>query len=131
MQAKHGNYHLDTWDDGFGPLWVLVESLGPIGVIRAQTWGDAWSAAVDEILPDADPNDPDTYARSYDESADPEDLAEGCHYRGSGIPSNPKLRSPIAREDLNGCRLVPLDEWNRDAMVRCGMQPIDVELPAE
>lgn len=99
---------LRTWDDGFGPLWLYVESLGPVGVVRARTWGEAYACVVDEIMDDADPSDPDTYARSYDESAEEGELAEGCSYRG-GIPLNPALRSPIAREDLNGSRLVRLD----------------------
>ncbi len=100
---------LRTWDDGFGPLWVYVDSLGPVGVVRARTWEDAYACVVDEIMDDADPTDPDTYARSYDERAEENELAEGCSYRGSGVPSNPDLRSPIARGDLNGSRLVRLD----------------------
>jgi hypothetical protein len=69
---------------------------------------------VDEILDDADPTDPDSFARSYNETADPEELAEGVHWRGSGIPSNPGLSSPMASEDLNGCRLVRVDVDGRD-----------------
>ena len=102
-------HNLRTWDDGFGPLWVYLESFGPVGVVRARTWEDAYACVVDEIMDDADPSDPDTYARSYDETAEDGELAEGCYYRGSGVPSNPALRSPIAREDLNGSRLVRLD----------------------
>lgn len=93
---------LPMWDEAFGELWLYVESLGIVGVIRAQSWEEAYECAVDELMSDADPEDPDTYARSYDPSADPEDLAEGCHYRSSGEPSNPALSSHIACEDLNG-----------------------------
>ena len=101
---------LRTWDDGFGPLWVYVETLGPVGVVRARTWEEACACVVDEIMDDADPMDPDTYARSYDPDAEEWDLAEGCHYRGSGVPSNPRLHSPLAREDLNGSDLVRADK---------------------
>ena len=100
---------LPTWDDGFGFLWLYVESLGVMGVIRAETFEDAYSSAVDEIMADADPADPETYATSYDPSADPAELAEGHHYRGSGTPSNPLLTSTIAQEDLNYSNIVPLN----------------------
>lgn len=49
----HG-HSLRTYDDGFGPLWVVVNSLGPIGVIRARTWESAYGIAEDEIFPEAD-----------------------------------------------------------------------------
>ena len=107
--GKPTSIELRTWDDGFGPLWVYLESLGPVGVVRARTWEDAYACVVDEIMDDADPSDPDTYARSYDETAEEGELAEGCTCRANGVPSNPALRSPIAREDLNGSRLVRLD----------------------
>lgn len=89
------------WDDGFGPLWVYRESLGVLGVVRAQTWHDAWECVVDEILADADMDDPD----NFDEDGCP---AEGVHWRGSGVPSNDGLDSPLAREDPNGSLLEPL-----------------------
>ena len=109
VDGNQTTHNLRTWDDGFGPLWVYLESLGPVGVVRARTWEDAYACVVDEIMDDADPSDPDTYARSYDETAEEGELAEGCTYRANGVPSNPALHSPIAREDLNGSRLVRLD----------------------
>lgn len=92
----------DSWDDGYGPLWVYRETLGVVGVVRAKTWDDAYSCAEDELMDDADPDDPDTYAASYDRDADPEDLAEGVSYRSSGVPSNPRLTSYLYQYDLNG-----------------------------
>ena len=99
---------LRTYDDGFGKLWVVMESLGPIGVIRAKTWEAAHEIAIDAILDDADPNDPDTYARSYDEDAEEGELAEGCYWRSSGTPTDNGLKSPIAQEDLNHCAIIRL-----------------------
>lgn len=96
---------LPMWDECFGELWLYVESLGIVGVIRAQSWEEAYECAIDELMHDADPSDPDTYARSYDPSAQEGELAEGCHYRGNGEPSNPALSSPIACEDLNGSQV--------------------------
>lgn len=108
--ATYGDpgYKLRTWDDGWGTLWLYSESLGPVGIVRASTWEEAYSCVIDEIMDDADPEDPDTYARSYDPSAAADTLAEGCHWRSSGEPSNEGLHSPIAQEDLNGSLLEPL-----------------------
>lgn len=41
------------YDDGFGPLWVLRDSLGVSGIVRARTWEDAYAIAEDEIFPEA------------------------------------------------------------------------------
>jgi len=98
-------YPIAIWDEGFGPLWVYRESLGVMGVVRASTWEEAYECVVDEIMLDADPEDPSTYARDYDEDAEEGELAEGVHYRSSGVPSNPNRTSYLAAEDLNGSAL--------------------------
>lgn len=109
-------YALPVWDEGFGPLWVYFETLGPVGVVRAKTWEEAWECVVDEIMADVD------------DEADPENfdsdgnLAECLHYRGCGTPSNPQLKSMIAAEDPNGSRLVSINdplcaEWGIEANV--------------
>ena len=95
-----GQYQLRIWDDSFGPLWIYRETLGPVGIVRAQTWYDAHECVVDEIMDDGDMDD------AHDESGE---LWEGYHYRGNGIPSNPALKSPVAAEDLNGSSLTLLD----------------------
>lgn len=99
---------LRLWDEGSGDVFVYFETLGPVGVVRADSWEEAWECVVDEVMDDADPADPDSYARSYDETADEGELAEGVHYRSNGVPSNPALQSALAREDLNGAGLIPL-----------------------
>ena len=89
---------LRIWDDGFGPLWVYSETLGPVGVVRARTWEDAHEFAVDEIMDDGDMSDPDN-------QPEPDGtLPEGLHHRG-GVPCNDGLVSNLAREDLNGSTL--------------------------
>lgn len=92
------------WDEGWGKLWIYRESLGPIGIVRAHTWEEAYQYVVDEIMDDADESNPDSYARSYDKTADEGELAEGVQYR-SGVPSNDGLNSDLAQEDLNGSSL--------------------------
>ncbi len=38
------------YDDGFGSLWAYRESLGIVGIVRAQTYEAAWDCVLDEIL---------------------------------------------------------------------------------
>ena len=41
------------YDDGIGPLWLYQSADFDFGVIRAQTWEDAYECVEDEILPRA------------------------------------------------------------------------------
>lgn len=53
--AKYGSgYEIQTYDGGFGPLWISRNSLGINGIVRAQTWEDAYSICEDEFFPEAD-----------------------------------------------------------------------------
>lgn len=52
-QFNHGT-PIQTYDDGFGPLFILRDSMGVQGIIRAQTWEDAYGIAEDEMFPDCD-----------------------------------------------------------------------------
>jgi len=119
MKATYGGHELPTWDEGSGPVWVYMESLGPVGVVRAETWEEAWECVVDEIMGDADVDDPDTWQSGRPDI--PRELAEGCYWRGCGVPSNPHRTSPIAAEDLNGSFLIRLealdDEWREKLTV--------------
>lgn len=47
-------YEISTYDDGFGPLWISRNSIGINGIVRAQTWEDAYSICEDELFPEAD-----------------------------------------------------------------------------
>ena len=98
VKSRFGN-DIRFWDEGFGPLYVYRETLGVVGVVRAMSWHDAWECVVDEIMCDADPKDPDNHPDQYG------NLPEGIHWRGSGVPSNEGLESPVAAEDLNGSSL--------------------------
>lgn len=46
-------YEIQTYDDGFGPLWISRNSLGINGIARAQTWYDAYGICEDEFFPEA------------------------------------------------------------------------------
>lgn len=45
---------LPIYDDGFGPLWIHRDSMGISGIVRAQTWSDAYSICEDEFLPECE-----------------------------------------------------------------------------
>ncbi len=45
---------IPVYDDGYGPLWVLQAPLGIVGIVRAQTWEDAYSIAEDEFFPECE-----------------------------------------------------------------------------
>jgi hypothetical protein len=92
------------WDEGWGPLWVYRETLGVVGVVRARTWEEAHECVVDEIMCDADLDDPDNQP---DEQGN---LPEGLHWRSNGVPSQEGLSSPLAAEDLNGSLLDALTD---------------------
>ena len=52
--AMHGNYEIPVYDDGFGQLYILRDSLGIRGICRARNWETAYEICEDEILPEAD-----------------------------------------------------------------------------
>lgn len=59
--SEFGN-PIKVWDDGSGPLWAYQESLGIVGIIRAQTWEKAYECMLDSILePIADDEIPEAY----------------------------------------------------------------------
>lgn len=53
--AKYqSGYDIQTYDDGYGPLWISRNSLGINGIVRARTFEDAYSICEDEFFPEAD-----------------------------------------------------------------------------
>jgi hypothetical protein len=46
-------YAIQTYDDGFGPLWISRNPIGINGIVRAQTWEDAYGICEDEFFPEA------------------------------------------------------------------------------
>lgn len=50
--SRHG-YAIPVYDDGWGLLFVHRDSMGINGIVRAQTWEDAYSICEDEFFPEA------------------------------------------------------------------------------
>lgn len=47
-------HSIPVYDDGFGPLWIHRDSMGTSGIVRAETWEDAYSICEDEFFPECD-----------------------------------------------------------------------------
>ena len=45
---------IKVYDNGFGPLWIHRDSMGISGIVRAQTWEEAYSICEDEFFPACD-----------------------------------------------------------------------------
>lgn len=44
---------IPVYDDGYGQLFIHRDSMGIYGIVRAQTWWDAYSICEDEFFPEA------------------------------------------------------------------------------
>ena len=51
---KSSGTPIQTYDDGFGNIYIFGNSMGIYGIVRAQTWEDAYSICEDEFFPEAD-----------------------------------------------------------------------------
>ena len=56
LSAKYKGSGVDipVYDDGFGPLFIHRDSMGVSGIVRAQTWEDAYGICENEFFPEAD-----------------------------------------------------------------------------
>jgi hypothetical protein len=98
---------LQTYTDGYGPLFILRDSMGILGIIQASTWEDAWSIAEDEFFPEADEATWEAIAQECD-CANPEELMDNAifqdayGFRPNGRNSGDKHGHGIYQRDLNG-----------------------------
>ena len=51
---KSSGTPIPVYDDGFGRLYIHRHSTGISGIVRAQTWEDAYGICEDEFFPEAD-----------------------------------------------------------------------------
>lgn len=51
--ATRNGWKIPVYDDGYGPLWIHFSSLGVSGIVRAQTFEDAYGICEDEFFPEA------------------------------------------------------------------------------
>lgn len=107
---------LAVYDDGLGPLWIHRDSMSITGIIRAQTWEDAYSAAEDELFPAGDEDAADAMREIEALPEGPErNYAQACFdeaygYRGSARQMPDGTLSGIYAKDLNGDSLSRLTD---------------------
>lgn len=104
-----------AYDDRGSEVYVYWETMGPVGIVRADSFESAWEVVVDAIMGDGDPEDPYTYVdEKLPADGGSGELCEGFHWRPSGVPKDNGLRSPVASEDPNGGMLLRVDVDPRD-----------------
>lgn len=99
---------IQVYDDGFGPLWIHRDSMGISGIVRAQTWEDAYSICEDEFFPAAD-DDAGKEMEEIESMPDGEEKnhAQACWDESYGFRGNMRgmpdgSLSSIYAKDLNG-----------------------------
>ena len=99
---------IKTYDDGFGPLFIHRDSMGISGIVRAQTWEDAYGICEDEFFPAGD-DDANEEAQRINVMEDGEDKDheqacwdEAYGYRSGGRREKDGTQSYIYAKDLNG-----------------------------
>jgi len=111
--AAHQRGHkIPTYDDGYGPLWIHRDSLGITGIVRAQTWEDAYGICEDEFFPDADEEADEERAR-IDAMPEGEERnhAQACWDEAYGYRSS-------GRRTLDACSYIYAKDLNGDSLDR-------------
>lgn len=106
-QFNHGTT-IPVYDDGYGKLYIHRDSMGVSGIVRAQTWEDAYAICEDEFFQAGD-NDANEETQRIEAMPDGEekkhalacwDEAYGYRNNTRGMPDG--TRSSIYAKDLNG-----------------------------
>lgn len=103
-----GRISIPVYDDGYGPLFIHRDSIGISGIVRAQTWEDAYSICEDEFFPAGD-EDANEKMTCIDAMPDGEDKnhEQACWDESYGFRGNSRKMpdgsiSYIYSKDLNG-----------------------------
>lgn len=102
------DYVIPIYDDGFGPLFIHRDSMGITGIVRAQTWEDAYGICEDEFFPI--PSDSlDDWRKEFGEDFTNNDCwNEQNGIRPNGMKEANNLFSVFYAKDMNGDSLDPL-----------------------
>lgn len=104
-------HSIPVYDDGFGSLFIHRDSMGISGIVRAQSWEDAYSICEDEFFTAGDKEAGEEMAR-IEALPDGPDRAhlqacwdESYGFRGNSRKEKDGTQSSIYAKDLNGDRL--------------------------
>jgi hypothetical protein len=93
-------FPVKTYDNGFGPLWLLRDSIGIVGIVRAMTWEEAYEIAEDELFPKVSDEGQSSWLEEYGE----EYYEDACWQEAYGFCPN----GGFYEKDINGESLAPL-----------------------
>lgn len=93
---------IPVYDDGFGPLFIHRDSMGISGIVRAQTWEDAYSICEDEFFPAATETEEEWVAEYGENFTDDACWQEAFGFRGNARKEDDGTLSSIYAKDLNG-----------------------------
>lgn len=119
---------ITVYDDGYGPLFIHRDSMGISGIVRAQTWEDAYSICEDEFFPAGDDDAGEEMERiEAMEDGEEKNHAQACWdesygYRGNTRKMPDGSLSSIYARDLNG------DSLNRLTPALCNDLGIVLEI---
>ena len=111
---------LAFYDDGFGPLWILIDSISLVGIIRARSFEDAYNIAEDELYSEADVTNWEEEAQSMgfsdvDTFIESAIFQESYGFRPNGCNMKDVHKHGIYQKDLNGDRLCRLTREHVDS----------------
>jgi hypothetical protein len=93
---------IPVYDDGFGELFIHRDSMGISGIVRAQSWHDAYGICEDEFFPAADDEAMEEMERiEAMEDGEEKNHEQACFDEAFGFRPNGGIYS----KDLNGDRL--------------------------
>jgi hypothetical protein len=101
----HSGYDIPVYDDGFGPLWIHRNSLGISGIVRAQTWSEAYEICEDEFFPEAEESVEELIKEYGDSWLENGLFQEAYGFRPNGPNGHGTRNHGIYAKDLNGDRL--------------------------
>ena len=95
-------YDIPVYDDGFGRLYISRDSMGINGIVRAQTWEDAYGICEDEFFPEATETLDEILAEYGPDPFNNGIWQENYGFRPNGRNAKDKIGHGIYQKDLNG-----------------------------
>jgi hypothetical protein len=93
---------IPIYDDGYGPLFIHRDSMGISGVVRAQTWEDAYEICEDEFFPEASDTMEEIIKEYGEQWMENELFQEVFGFRPNGARVKDTQGHGIYAKDLNG-----------------------------
>ena len=93
---------IPVYDDGYGNLYIHRDSMGISGIVRAQSWEEAYSICEDEFFPAATEAE-EEFIKEYGEDF----MENGCWQEAYGFRNNSRTeedgtQSSLYQKDING-----------------------------